>query len=176
MQPPRPPQPNPQAMPAEQRQGQGTGLSRATPIKIEIPAIGVAASLLSLGVDDKDELAVPPLDRAELAGWYNLGPSPGEAGSAVIVGHVDSAKIGPAVFFNLGKLKPRDVITVIREDGTRPMFKVDSVQTFLKTQFPSRLVYEGERATLRVITCGGVFDKASRNYLSNVVVFASLET
>jgi len=151
-------------------------MPRAVPTKIEIPAIGVDASLLSLGVDNKDELAVPPLDHAELASWYNLGPSPGEPGSAVIVGHVDSAKIGPAVFFNLGKLKPGDVITVTRQDGTKPEFKVDSVQTYLKTSFPTQLVYAGERATLRVITCGGQFDKKSRNYLSNVVVFASLET
>jgi len=150
-------------------------MARAVPTRIEIPAIGVNASLLSLGLDSKEELAVPPLDRAELASWYNLGPSPGEPGSAVIVGHVDSAKIGPSVFFNLGKVKPGDRITVSREDGTKPAFKVDSVQTYLKTSFPTQLVYAGERATLRVITCGGEFDKKTRNYLSNVVVFANLD-
>jgi hypothetical protein len=151
-------------------------MPRAVPTRIGIPAIGVDASLLSLGIDGRGELAVPPLDHAEQASWYNLGPSPGEPGSAVVVGHVDSARIGPAVFFNLGKLKPGDVITVAREDGTTPTFKVDSVQTFLKTGFPTQLVYAGEQATLRVITCGGEFDKKSRNYLSNVVVFAILET
>lgn len=174
LQPDRPPRPAPQAMPVQQ--GQGASLPRAVPARIEIPAIGVDASLLSLGLDGKDGLAVPPLDHAELASWYNLGPSPGEAGSAVIVGHVDSAKIGPAVFFNLGKLKPGDVITVSRKDGSRPEFKVDSVQTYLKTSFPTQLVYAGEQATLRLITCGGEFDKKTRNYLSNVVVFASLDT
>jgi len=174
MQPPRPPQPEPQALPGQATQARHAGLARAEPTRIEIPAIGVDAALLSLGVDEKNELAVPPLERAELASWYNLGPSPGEPGSAVIVGHVDSEKIGPAVFFNLGNLRAGDTITVTRKDGTKPTFKVESVQSFLKTSFPTQLVYEGEQATLRVITCGGEFDKKNRNYLSNVVVFASL--
>lgn len=172
----RPPQPGVQAMASQSANGAQAGLPRAVPTRIEIPAIGVDANLLSLGVDGRGELAVPPLEHAELASWYNLGPSPGEAGSAVIVGHVDSAKIGPAVFFKLGKLKPGDAITVTRKDGTRPEFKVDSVQTYLKTSFPTQLVYAGEQATLRLITCGGEFDKKTRNYLSNVVVFASLDT
>ncbi|HEX6685928.1 MAG TPA: class F sortase, partial [Candidatus Limnocylindrales bacterium] len=183
MEPPRPPQPKPQAIApqamapqvarAEEAEKAGKGLGRAEPTKIEIPAIGVSADLLSLGVDQSNELAVPPLERADLASWYNLGPSPGEPGSAVVVGHVDSQKTGPAVFFNLGTLNAGDLITVPRKDGSRPAFKVDSVQSFLKTEFPTRMVYEGEKATLRVITCGGEFDKKNRNYLSNVVVFAS---
>ena len=192
MEPPRPPQPEPVAnatsaasatpasrapvtvAPSPSASPQAASLARAEPTKIEIPAIGVSAGLLSLGLDAKNELAVPPFDKAEMAGWYNLGASPGELGSAVIVGHVDSEKLGPAVFFNLGKLKPGDLIKVHRRDGVVAQFKVDSVRSVLKSQFPTEEVYGGfEQATLKVVTCGGEYDKKNKNYLSNVVVFAT---
>nr|WP_246002395.1 class F sortase [Allorhizocola rhizosphaerae] len=149
-------------------------LAHSEPVRLEIPAIGVNTELLSLGVAANHEIAVPPHDRAELASWYNLGPTPGELGSAVIVGHVDSERIGPAVFFNLGRLQRGDAIHVHRRDGTRPRFIVDSVQSYPKAGFPTDLVYGGnDRALLRLVTCGGDFDRKSRNYLSNVVVFAN---
>lgn len=184
MEPPRPPQPaeaahgsalippQPQE-PVPDAQGQPS-LPRSVPTTVEIPSIGVFAKLLSLGVDAGNELAVPPLDKADLASWYNLGPSPGELGSAVIVGHVDSEKIGPAVFFDLGRLEAGDLIKVAREDGTVVKFNVDAVMSFPKSEFPSNYIYGGQdRATLRVITCGGEYDKKNKNYLSNIVVFAT---
>lgn len=150
------------------------GLPRSEPTRIEIPAISVKADLLPLGLNDRKEMATPPFDRAHMAGWYSLGPTPGEPGSAIIVGHVDSEKLGPAVFFHLGKLKPGDRVTVHRRDGQPANFTVTDIKSYPKAQFPTEVVYGGTDApTLKVITCGGDFDKKTRNYLSNLVVFAT---
>ncbi|MFI6264684.1 class F sortase [Micromonospora sp. NPDC051006] len=182
---PRPPQPLAQAGP------EGTGpaeadqpaedapapaaLPRSVPSTITIPRIGVEAKIMSLGTNPDGTVQVPPLDQAQLAGWYEPGPSPGEVGNAVIVGHVDSAKLGPAVFFDLGAMQPGDTVTVNRADGRAATFRVDSVKSYPKDSFPTELVYgPSDRPSLRVVTCGGQFDEAARSYLNNVIVFASL--
>ncbi|MBB5477200.1 class F sortase [Micromonospora parathelypteridis] len=158
--------------------GQGdapAGLARSAPTSIEIPRIGVDATIMSLGTNPDGTVQVPPLDQADQAGWYEPGASPGETGNAVIVGHVDSAKLGPAVFFDLGALTPGDTVTVRRADGLAATFKVDSVKSYPKTAFPTELVYgPSDRPSLRVVTCGGQFDEAAKSYPDNVVVFASL--
>lgn len=151
------------------------GLNRAAPSTIEIPRIGVNATIMSLGTNPDGTVQVPPLEQADQAGWYEPGPSPGETGNAVIVGHVDSAKLGPAVFFDLGSLVPGDTITVQRADGQPATFRVDSVKAYPKTSFPTELVYgPNDRPGLRVVTCGGQFDEAAKSYQDNVVVFATL--
>ncbi|WP_089019263.1 class F sortase [Micromonospora coriariae] len=189
--PPRPPQPLAQAgpevtgpavtgtvPPADGEPVDGdvpTGLKRSAPTSIEIPKIGVNATLMSLGTNPDGTVQVPPLEQADRAGWYEPGPSPGETGNAVIVGHVDSAKLGPAVFFDLGSLVPGDTITVRRADNQPVAFKVDSVKSYPKTSFPTELVYgPNDRPGLRVVTCGGQFDQAVKSYPDNVVVFATL--
>lgn len=151
------------------------GLARSAPTTIEIPRIGVNAPLMSLGTNPDGTVQVPPLEKADQAGWYEPGASPGETGNAVIVGHVDSAKLGPAVFFDLGSLVPGDTITVGRADGQPVAFRVDSVKSYPKTSFPTELVYgPNDRPGLRVVTCGGQFDETVRSYPDNVVVFATL--
>ncbi|MFB9849613.1 class F sortase [Micromonospora andamanensis] len=152
-----------------------TGLPRAAPTGITIPRIGVRAGIMALGTNPDGTVQVPPLDQALLAGWYEPGPSPGEPGNSVIVGHVDSAAIGPAVFFSLGALQPGDTVTVDRTDGRAATFRVDSVASYPKAAFPTELVYgPSDRPGLRVVTCGGQFDEATGDYPDNVIVFASL--
>ncbi|MFC3501008.1 class F sortase [Micromonospora krabiensis] len=184
---PRPPQPLAQAGP----EGTGpteadqpaeaaptaTGLPRSAPTTITIPRIGVDAQIMSLGTNPDGTVQVPPLDQAQFAGWYEPGPSPGEVGNAVVMGHVDSAKLGPAVFFDLGAMQAGDTLTVKRADGRTLTFRVDSVRSYPKTAFPTELVYgPSDRPGLRVVTCGGLFDETARSYLNNVIVFASLVT
>ncbi|RKN18075.1 class F sortase [Micromonospora musae] len=182
---PRPPQPLAQAGPEPSQLAEAdqpaegdpapTGLPRATPTTIAIPRIGVDAQIMSLGTNPDGTVQVPPLEQADRAGWYEPGPSPGEVGNAVIVGHVDSAAMGPAVFFDLGAMQPGDTVTVNRSDGRPATFRVDSVKSYPKDQFPTELVYgPSERPGLRVVTCGGQFDETARSYLNNVIVFASL--
>ena len=107
-------------------------------------------------------------------GWYRLGPSPGQIGSAVILGHVDSTE-GPAVFFNLRSLVAGNKVNVTLADGIVAQFRVASIATYLKSNFPDAAVYTSHGySALQLVTCGGAFDTETGHYLSNIVVFTSL--
>ncbi|TDB76200.1 class F sortase [Micromonospora sp. KC723] len=150
------------------------GMPRSQPTRVRIPRIGVDATTTPLGLDQNKHIAVPP---AKLAGWYKLGPSPGEPGTAVLVGHLDSRTTGPAVFFRLGALKPGDTIEVLRKDGTTARFIVDGVARYPKKNVPANLIYSHNGTPqLRLITCGGEYDKKAKSYKDNIVVFATLAT
>jgi Sortase (surface protein transpeptidase) len=149
-------------------------LSRSEPVRIRIPRIKVDAKVIPVGLNADGTVQVPSLKQARHAGWYRLGVSPGEVGNAVVVGHVDSAAIGPAVFFRLGALKPEDRIEVNRADGTVVRFRVESVRSYPKTKLPAELVYgTADTPRLQVITCGGTFDRKKRSYPNNIVVSAA---
>jgi hypothetical protein len=146
------------------------------PVTLSIPAISVRSQLLQLGQDANGALEVPaPGPHYDQAGWYRYSPTPGAMGPAVIAGHVDSARGGPSVFYRLGELHPGDQVFVQRADGSVAVFAVDAVRRFPKAAFPTALVYGNtDHPALRLITCGGPFDRASGHYLDNVVVTASL--
>ena len=151
-------------------------LPRSRPVSLAIPAIGVHTSIINLGLDPHHTLQVPPLTQkgVQEAGWYDLGPAPGQLGPAVIAGHVDSYQ-GPGVFFRLGALRPGDQIHITRADHTVAIFRVDAVDEYRKASFPARQVYGPVGyAGLRVITCGGRFDYQTGHYLSNIVIYATL--
>lgn len=146
-------------------------LTRSVPTSLEIPDIGLATDLITLGKNDDGTLATP--DRYDIAGWYTLSPTPGEIGPAVIVGHVDNY-LGPAVFFYLKDLQPGQSIYVNRTDGSRVRFTVDRVELVDQQNFPTQQVYGNiDYAGLRLITCGGDFDPLTGHYLSNTVVYAT---
>jgi LPXTG-site transpeptidase (sortase) family protein len=143
----------------------------ARPVALVIPAIGVQANLVSLGLTDAGTLQVPPT--TTVAGWYTGSPRPGAVGSAVIAGHIDS-RSGPGVFFHLSQLRDGDEVYVRRSDGTMAVFRVTRVRMYLKDDFPTSTVYgPTPDAELRLITCGGTFDYATGSYLSNTVVYAA---
>jgi sortase (surface protein transpeptidase) len=147
---------------------------RATPVpvRIEIPRIGVASELARLGRAADGTVEVP--DRWEVAGWYAPGTRPGDPGSAVILGHVDS-KRGPAVFFRLRELRPGDQVRVVRADGSTVRFAVQRTAQYGKRRFPTDEVYYPTLTpALRLVTCGGSFDATAGHYRSNVIVFATL--
>ncbi|GGN58073.1 class F sortase [Streptomyces albiflavescens] len=141
--------------------------------RVRIPAIQVDAPVMPVGLDIDGWVAAPPPENANLAGWFTGAVSPGEKGTAVIVGHVDNAQ-GPAVFYGLGALKKGSRIDVLRKDGKTASFDVYGVEVFAKNNFPGDRVY-GNKGTpeLRVLTCGGGFSK-QHGYDGNVVVFARL--
>jgi hypothetical protein len=141
------------------------------PAGLVIPAIGVRTRLIRLGLTAAGQLQVPAT--TTVAGWYTGSPQPGAVGAAVIAGHIDS-RSGPGVFFRLRLLRPRDRIYVRQAGGTLAVFRVTAVRSYLKSRFPTGLVYGPVPGSqLRLITCGGVFDPALGAYLSNVVVFAT---
>jgi sortase (surface protein transpeptidase) len=144
----------------------------ADPARVRIPAIGVDAPMLPLAVDAQGVLPPPPTN--EDTGWWRTGPEPGEAGPAVIVGHVDG-RGGAAVFFRVRELVPGDEIAVDRVDGSTAVFAVERVERHPKDAFPTEAVYgPTPDARLRLVTCGGEFDRSTRHYVDNVVVFAAL--
>lgn len=152
--------------------GPGTTRSAAPPLRVRVPTIGVDSPLVGLGIDGTGAL-VPPADFGR-AGWFTGGPVPGAVGPSVIAGHVDS-RTGPAVFFRLDELETGDEVLVDRSDGTTARFTVTGADRFPKDRFPTQAVYgPTPHAELRLITCGGSFDRERRSYRDNVVVTARL--
>lgn len=144
----------------------------AVPIEVAIPSIDVNAAMPVLGLNDDGTLEVPT-DYSH-AGWYGLGPRPGEVGPAVIAGHVDS-KTGPAVFYRLRELQPGDLVHVLYDSGHVATFEVRGSESVAKDAFPTAKVYSDTPApALRVITCGGAFDRGSGHYRENVIAYATL--
>ncbi len=146
--------------------------ARSTPVELNIPALSLTVSLSTLGLNSDGTVQVPT--DIQQPGWYGLGPSPGEIGSAVILGHVDS-QAGPAVFFELRSLVTGDLVNVTLADGVTARFSVTSATMYPKTSFPDQLVYTSHGySALQLVTCGGAFDEQTGHYLSNVVVYTSL--
>ncbi|WP_173267662.1 class F sortase [Streptomyces pacificus] len=147
---------------------------RSVPVRLRIPAIGVDTPMINLALGKNGVLEVPPVDSAQLAGWYSRGPAPGEVGAAVVAGHVDTPT-GRAVFYRLGALTKGSAIQVTRLDGRTAHFTVDAVEVYPKHSFPSTKVYAGTTVPqLRIITCGGGYTKRT-GYLGNLVVYATLK-
>ncbi len=154
--------------------GKQTALNRSTPVSIDIPSIKVHSRVISLGLNRNGTVAVPPLSNPMVTGWYDKGPAPGEPGAAAILGHVDAAKVGPAVFYELGNMRPGAKIYIRLRDGRTAVFETYSVALFQKATFPTDRVFGYTSwPTLRLITCGGLFDPQSGHYLGNIVAFAS---
>jgi LPXTG-site transpeptidase (sortase) family protein len=154
----------------------GPALPRSPAVRLEIPSIGVKAPFTELTLNADGALNPPPADDNNLVGWYRDGPSPGERGNAIVAGHVDT-KTGPAVFWPLSALKPGAAVVVQRADGIVVTFVADSIETFAKDDFPDERVYGNTPdPELRLITCGGVYDRQAHDYTANVVVFAHLDS
>ena len=141
------------------------------PVALRIPAIGVNTQLVDLGLTPAGAIEVPA-DPA-VAGWYTRSPRPGAIGSSIILGHVDSL-YGPAVFYRLSHLHPGARVYIRRADRSLAVFRVDAVQMYDKSRFPTTAVYgPTPDAELRLVTCGGLFAQTLKSYLSNIVVYAT---
>jgi hypothetical protein len=142
----------------------------APPVRLRIPELGVDSRLDRLGVRPDGSVEVPA--RVSVAGWFAGGPRPGQAGPAVILGHVDSRN-GPGIFARLATVRPGARIRVDRADGSTVIFRITSVSRVPKTRFPTDLVYAPTlEPSLRLVTCGGDFDRTRRSYRDNVIAFA----
>jgi LPXTG-site transpeptidase (sortase) family protein len=161
--------------PVEQPDTGVTALPAAEPTEISIPRIGARSTLVPLGLNADETIQVPPVSTPMQAGWYTNAPTPGEIGPAVILGHVDGTK-KPGIFFRLKEMAAGDEILVSREDGVTARFVVDRVEHVAKKDFPTDQVYgDTTDAELRLITCGGVFDRDARSYVDNIIVFATFK-
>jgi sortase (surface protein transpeptidase) len=141
----------------------------APPVRVVVPSLDIQSRLVPLGLLDSGEIEAPR--RYDQAGWFTKGVRPGQAGAAVIAGHVDSTD-GPGIFYDLAAAEPGAEILVEREDGSTATFRVDRLASYPKDEFPTVEVYATNGRELRLITCGGDFDDG--HYHNNIVVFATL--
>lgn len=149
--------------------------ARSVPARLVIPGIGVDTPVMKLGLAADGTVGVPPIEAHAPAGWYDGSPTPGQVGPSVILGHVTVGRFGDGVFLHLDRMKAGDRVVVVLEDGVSAVFRVDSVQTVAKTEFPTAAVYGNvDHPALRLITCGGVRAADGSGYTDNVVVYASL--
>ncbi|WP_055701925.1 MULTISPECIES: class F sortase [Streptomyces] len=151
-------------------------LAPARPHRVDVPSLKVRAPVAARGLDAEGAIDPPPFEQPGTVGWYGGGTRPGAPGAALFVGHVDT-ETRPAVFYDLSAVRPGEKVRVARDDGTVAEFTVDDVQVLTRDRFDAKKAYgarEEGRAELRLITCGGTFDKATRTYTANVVVSAYL--
>ncbi|MFJ8074076.1 class F sortase [Streptomyces sp. NPDC096176] len=150
------------------------GLPRSEPTRLKIQQIAVDAPFTPLSIGTSGRLDPPPPGNSNLVGWFQEGVTPGEKGTAIVAGHLDT-KTGPAVFAQLSEVKRGTRVEVVRKDGSVATFEVDEVDNFSKSNFPDDRVYaDTAEPQLRLITCGGEYDKKAKDYEENVVVFAHL--
>ena len=146
------------------------------PMGVDVPGLGIRSAVNPVGQNPDGSVEVPaPGPLYDQAAWYRYSVTPGEIGPSVLLGHVDSARSGPSVFYDLAKIETGSAFTVNRADGSVLSFRVDSVQRYPKDAFPTQTVYGGTtRPEIRLVTCGGEFDRLERSYRDNIVVFGHL--
>lgn len=141
----------------------------APPVRVHAPTIDLDAPLIPVGLEPDGSMQVPDFGTA---GWYQPGPPPGAPGPAVLAGHVDSWQ-GPDVFFHLAHLRPGDPVHIDLDDGRSLTFTITHVETHPKDALPTdRIWADSDQPLLRLITCGGDFDRTRRTYRSNVIAYA----
>ncbi|MFG2787015.1 class F sortase [Streptomyces sp. NPDC048419] len=151
-------------------------LKDALPQRVDIPGLGVQAPVIARGLDARGAVEPPSFAQAGAVGWYAAGTTPGADGAALMVGHVDT-RTRPAVFYRLSTMRPGQTVRVLRDDGGVAEFTVDDVQVQSRDRFDAARAYgqhRAGRAELRLITCGGTFDRAGGTYTANVIVSAYL--
>ncbi|MDF5751585.1 class F sortase [Spongiactinospora sp. TRM90649] len=146
----------------------------STPLRLVVKKLGIDAPIKSLGLAKDGTIQVPPGNDPNLVGWFRHGPTAGEAGPSIMLGHKDTATRS-AVFSRLAELRYGDQIEVRRQDGTVAVFTVGGVEQADKRTFPTERVY-GDRtnAQLHLITCGGTYNRSTGHYTDNVIVYATL--
>jgi sortase family protein len=148
----------------------------ARPVQVDIDAVGVHAKVVARGLDGHGGVKPPPYSKPGEVGWYKDGPTPGEAGASVLVGHVDT-DTRRAVFYPLSSVQPGNRVDVTRADGTVAEFTVEKTDVVPRKDFDAKRVYAAvkpHRAEVKLITCGGTFDRSTHSYTANVVVTAYL--
>lgn len=146
----------------------------SNPLRLIIKRLGINAPIVSVGVDKQGAIETPPINNTNLVGWYRHGPTAGEGGPAVMLGHKDTTNRS-AVFSRVGEIRNGDVIEVKRRDGTTAVFTVGGVEQAGKTTFPTQRVYGDQaNAQLHLITCGGTYNRNTGHYTDNIIVYATM--
>lgn len=143
----------------------------AIPERLRVPQLDIASAIVTVGVDDDGDMAVPE-DVGDV-GWYRHGPAPGEPGAAVIAGHVDSREQGRGAFFDLRRLDVGARVEVTDSAGDVQRFDVVARRTYDKATLPADTLFSRTGPSqLVLVTCGGTFDSDAGSYRDNVVIYA----
>ncbi|MEU9890801.1 class F sortase [Sphaerisporangium sp. NPDC051011] len=146
----------------------------SSPKRLVIKKLGINAPIKPVGTDKQGAIETPPINNPNLVGWYRYGPTPGQAGPAVMLGHKDTTS-RTAVFSRLHEMQYGDTIEVTRMDGTVAIFTVGGIEQADKQTFPTNRVYgNADAAELRLITCGGTYNRVTGHYVDNVIVYARM--
>ncbi|MFD9726201.1 class F sortase [Streptomyces sp. NPDC059072] len=151
-------------------------LAGALPQRVDVPSIGIQAPVIPRDLDKDGAIEPPPYDSPGTVGWWGKGVQPGAAGTALMVGHVDT-RAKPAVFYGLSSAQPGGKVRVVRADGSVAEFTIEDVRVYERAGFDPHKAYGQRvagRAELRLVTCGGSYDKEAKEYTANVVVSAYL--
>jgi LPXTG-site transpeptidase (sortase) family protein len=144
---------------------------RTPPAFLKIPSINVAASVEQVGLTPEGDMDVPK--NVNNAGWYNLGPMPGELGSSVVAGHFNGTYGEEAVFANLNKLKEGDNVYIEDEGGNTIAFVVTGTKIY-EPGFADDVFVRNDGIYLNLITCDGVWDESKESFSKRLVVFAKI--
>jgi sortase (surface protein transpeptidase) len=152
--------------------GSPAPLAASAPTRVTVPSISAESSLVPTGLQENGSLEVPPVSEPMQASWFDQSPTPGEVGPSIVLGHVNGGG-QPGIFANLKDVVAGSQVFIDRADGQRAVFEVSRVDTIPKDSFPTDAVYnDTANPQLRLITCGGDYDRSARSYLSNVIVYA----
>lgn len=144
------------------------------PMRLKIPRINVDAAVEDVGLTPGGAMDVPkgPSDVA----WFDLGPRPGEVGSAVIAGHEGWKDNIAAVFDDLYKLRAGDELSVEDAEGTTTTFVVRNVRIYDQNADAADVFDSSDgKAHLNLVTCEGVWNAAQKSYSNRFVVFTDKE-
>jgi len=140
------------------------------PVRLDIPAVDVSASIEHVGRLPNNQIDVPKLPQD--VAWFDESALPGQTGKpAIISGHLDSRN-GPAVFWDLRKVVPGDELVVTYANGARYVFTVESKERYLTDQIPTqKLLGRNPRRMLNLITCDGAWDRGEASYSQRLAVY-----
>jgi hypothetical protein len=164
------PQVRPIAISSGRLADQAVTLPRAVPVRLEVPVIGLKAAIVPVGVEPHSRSMEVPAD-VDLVGWYRFSAAPGQPGSSVLIGHVDSWTQGQGAFFRLRELRVGSLILLRTDNGTVRRYRVQARRSYPKGHLPDLVFRQSGPSGLALITCGGAFDAAARQYADNVVVY-----
>ncbi len=172
------PPPNSPTLPATGLRTRGAGLpdsdeTTPQPSRLVIESADLDIAVVSVGVASDGQMELPP--NPSILGWYRFGPGPADRRGAVVLGgHLDSKQYGAGPLVRLRRLQAGDLVTVKSAGGSTTQYRVDRVEDFPKRQLPiSELFDRDGPRKLRIVTCGGPYDRNGAGYRDNLVVTAS---
>ncbi|HEY9339311.1 MAG TPA: sortase [Kribbella sp.] len=143
------------------------------PNRMRLESIGVDVPVVAVGVAADGQMELPP--NPAVIGWYRFGPSTtDQRGSVVLGGHLDSKQYGVGPLVRLRKLRPGDLVTVRLSDNSTTSYRVRTVEDIAKSSLALDRVFDRDGTPLlRIITCGGPYDRTAGGYRDNLVVTAA---